>query len=427
MTRAKTALFWNLVHGIGANAIAQIVSMLALLLSVPLFLAYWSQEQYGTWLMLIAVPVYFQMLDGGFVASAMNEIVMRSARGDHNGAQRVFSAALGLTTAVISVALVFAVVVITFAPLSFLDIASGRASLLLLVAAALLNLYSGLYDAVFRCANRYAQGVLVMQSVRLAELIAIAIALSLGAKYLAVAAAIAAVQVLHLTSVLWYLRRLRPNLEWHFQTWDPPTFLPMIAPGLAWMGFRIGDGLAIQGAILVVGTVFGSAAAVTFYAMRTLSRLLFQLVASLGNALWPEVTRLHAAGEQMVVKRMVFRFGLLSTGLMLIGGVLLLLLAPLIMNIWTHGKVNVDWPMLGLLLVQVVMLGAWYIPRIYLAAINRVGWLSLWAIMLYAGALMLGISGRSQWGILGFAGALVGAEAILTILAWRITLQRMQP
>jgi O-antigen/teichoic acid export membrane protein len=317
--------------------------------------------------------------------------------------------------------------VISFAPISGLAIASDRASLLLLVAAALLNLYSGLYDAVFRCANRYAQGVLVMQSVRLAELIVIAVALSLGAKYLAVAAAIAAVQVLHLTSVYWYLRRLRPNLEWRFQTWDPPTFLPMLAPGLAWMGFRLGDGLAIQGAILVVGTVFGSAAAVTFYAMRTLSRLLFQLVASLGNALWPEVTRLHAAGEQKVVKRMVFRFGLLSTGLMLTGGALLLLLAPVIMNIWTHGKIKVDWPMLGLLLAQVVMLGAWYIPRIYLAAINRVGWLSSWAILLYAGALVLGMSGASRWGILGFVGALVGAETILTILAWRITLQRMRP
>ncbi len=414
------------MQGIGANAIAQIVNIVALLLSVPIFLAYWDREQYGTWLMLIAAPVYFQMLDGGFVASAMNEIVMCHARGDNVGAQRAFSAALGLTTAVIATAIFFAVLLITFAPIPLLDAPERRTSLLLLVAAALLNLYSGLYDAIFRCANRYAQGVLIMQLVRIAELIAVAVALSLGAKYLAVAAVIAAVQVIHLSFVQRYLCHLRPTLMWNFGTWDPPTFRPMIGPGLAWMGFRIGDGIAIQGAILAVGTGFGGGATVTFYAMRTLSRLLFQLVASFGNALWPEVTRLHAAGEQAVVNRMVFRFGAISISLMLVGTLVLLLLAPFILKIWTHGKVEVDWPLLCLLMAQVVMLGAWYIPRIYLAAINQVGWLSLWAILLYAGAISLGILCSSQFGILGLVGALVAAETLLMIFAWRTTLVRMQ-
>lgn len=426
VSRSQTPLFWSLAQGIGANAISQIVNIVALLLSVPLFLAYWDREQYGIWLMLIAVPVYFQMLDGGFVAAAMNEIVMRHARGDQGGAQQAFSAALGLTTAVIATAAFISVLLITFAPIQLIDVPERRTSLLLLVAAALLNLYSGLFDAIFRCANRYAQGVLIMQLVRIAELIAVAIALSLGARYLAVAAVIAAVQILHLSCVQRYLCRLRPTLAWKFGTWDPPTFFPMIRPGLAWMGFRIGDGIAIQGAILAVGSAFGGGATVTFYAMRTLSRLLFQLVASFGNALWPEVTRLHAAGELTVVKRMVFRFGLISISLMIGGTLVLLLLAPFILNLWTHGRVEVDWPLLCLLMAQVILLGAWYIPRIYLAAINRVGWLSLWAILLYASALSLGILYSSLLGIPGLVGALVAAETVLMILAWRTTLKQMR-
>ena len=66
--------------GFGATAIGPMVTILAQIISVPVFLRSWGPRLYGEWLILSAIPTHIAFSDrSGFGNVAANDMTMRVA------------------------------------------------------------------------------------------------------------------------------------------------------------------------------------------------------------------------------------------------------------------------------------------------------------------------------------------------------------
>ena len=94
------AVYKRLVKGFAAQGFAQAINLIIQIGSVPLFIHFWGKLLYGEWLLISTVPSYFALSDLGFANAAGTEMTMRVARGDREGALKVFQLAWLLVTGV---------------------------------------------------------------------------------------------------------------------------------------------------------------------------------------------------------------------------------------------------------------------------------------------------------------------------------------
>jgi O-antigen/teichoic acid export membrane protein len=78
------------IRGFGATALGPLVTILAQVISVPVFLHFWGPKLYGEWLVLSAIPMYIGFSDVGFGNVAANDMTMRVSIGDRDGALKTF-------------------------------------------------------------------------------------------------------------------------------------------------------------------------------------------------------------------------------------------------------------------------------------------------------------------------------------------------
>src|SRR5215831_5063181 len=82
----KRRLLLNFV----ANWLGRLANTIILFVQVPVFLHFWSVPLYGDWLIINTVPTYLSFSNIGFGSVAGNEMTMLFARGDRDGALRIF-------------------------------------------------------------------------------------------------------------------------------------------------------------------------------------------------------------------------------------------------------------------------------------------------------------------------------------------------
>src|SRR5260370_8636696 len=146
----------RLIRGFGAMALFPVVTAIMQIVSVPVFLHFWGVKLYGEWLILSAIPTYLILSDMGFGSVAGNDMTMRVAAGDRDGALETFQSTWVLIT-VTSLLLEMAMLgVIWLLPLTrWLNLSSiggtdGRLVLSLLSADPLFTLQIGLILSGFR-------------------------------------------------------------------------------------------------------------------------------------------------------------------------------------------------------------------------------------------------------------------------------------
>jgi len=123
--------------------------------------------------------------------------------------------------------------------------------------------------------------------------------------------------------------------------------------------------------VLLVGAALGPIAVVTFSTLRTLTRVALQLVFTVSHAAEPELASAFGRGDRVLlltlyqhVLRAGFWLALAATiGLVLRGG--------WILNVWTHGKVNMDPELFRWLLASALASVLWYGSLTLLKAANR--------------------------------------------------------
>lgn len=367
----------RLVRGAQAQVAGHVVRVIIQVGGVSLLISVWGLRRYGDWLIVAAVPNYIAFSDIGFVGAAMNDMVMSVGRQDRDGALAVFKAVSAVLLAfflfvAIAVPLVTAVVPVASAlNLSTVTNHAARWILVMLALDALLEVYAGLFYGGFACEGRYGEGGLWMVGLLLAEFCGLATAVLAGGGLAAGAAAMLGVRAVGTVFMYLALRRRVPWLHLGRPTGARLVLRRLFSPALASGAIPAALIVNIQGLVLVIGLILGPAAVAVFSTVRTMTRALIQLLASVFAVITPEISRAYASGDHAFVHAIHRRGCQLAIWLALPPTIFLAVWGGQILNLWTGGRVGPDGLMLYLLLATVVIDSLWTTSLSVLYATNR--------------------------------------------------------
>ncbi len=372
-----TTVRQRILHGLGANAFGQLVTVIVQLAGVPILLHTWGVQLYGEWLILFAIPAYLSMTDLGFTQSAANDMTARVARGDRAGTLAVFQSLGVLVYGMAGLGMVLTAAVVPWLPLAdwlnfqAMDTRTAQWVLWLLAAQVLVALPDGVTHAGFRAGGEYALHFGLHGIVRLLQFAGVWITALAGGGPLAAAGVFMGVRVLATAAFAVLVVRRHRWLRYGRATASAAELRRLLRPALANIAIPLAQALNIQGMVMVVGVVLGPVAVVVFSTLRTLTRLAIQLVTTVAHAVEPELAAAHGAGNRQLQRRL-FIHGLRGgLWLALLAAVALALFGGRILEFWTHGRVVMDGALFGWLLASAVASVVWYGSLSMLKAANQ--------------------------------------------------------
>lgn len=361
----------RILSGAGANLIAQIFNTGIQLGSLPIFLIYWSLNEYGTWIMLSTVPAYISLSDFGVVSVTSNLMVMSTSKGDHEESVKIFKSGFIATTLSVVVLFILLCVFLIVAKKELSIADENLKTLFVLCIASFFGIYSGLIESIFRANKNFALGVNVATAIRMAEW-----ATSIGFyfvehSFFGVALGILAGRLISLTIACYYVFNIYPIYKLKKLTIDNIYIYKLFKKGIEFIAFPIGNAIQIQGFIMIAGVIFGPAYAAFFGVYRTISRSIVQLTAIFSRAIWPEITIAYAENDGKSVKNLVNKGTIISFLASMTVSLIILLFGEFIINKWTKNQVAYDWLFLMEILGLTMLSSVWQVPYVALMATNN--------------------------------------------------------
>ena len=408
----------RILRGVAANTAGVGVTLVIQLVSVPMFLAAWGVPTYGEWLILSAVPTYLALSDLSFSSVGGNSMVMLVAQGDQEAAAALGRRLWSMVTAMTGIA-VLGTVVIGLVVGGVLGnhgaIPTSEAQTVLIalfLAVAIANQY-GVLDAWYRAGGRYPLGAALRQLGRLIEFVAMMVAVLLGAGPAAAAIAFLIGSTVGFLVAWVVLRRSVPWVSFRPELPRLQTFRELLAPGLAFTAFPIGNALSLQGFTIVIGATMGSAAVVVFSTTRTLTRIPLQAMGIIHGSIWPELSRAVGGGRleeaRSILRRSVQASLVLSISLV-IG---LIVIGTAVIRWWTGALVDTPAILLSILLLVIVANSMWYTLSAVLVATNKHRRMAAIYLSGSVGALLAAVPLSSMFGLAGAAAALLAIDVVM--------------
>jgi O-antigen/teichoic acid export membrane protein len=421
----------RLIRGFGATALSPVVSTIVQVVSVPLFLHFWGVKLYGEWLILSAIPFYLALSDVGFGSVAGNDMTMRVAAGDRDGALETFQSTWALLCVVSLLVAVTVLGVIWFLPLtrwlnlSSVGLAEVRLVLVILSLYAILAVQAGLVMSAFRSDGNFAFSAVMYNVVRLAEWILPTIAVALGAGPVPVAGALLVARILGTFVMGWLLLRKSPWLRFGFRHARLSSVRRLASPAIAFMAFPAGNALSIQGMVLVIGISLGPVAVATFSTMRTLTRFGFTIMDAIKNSVWPELSSAYGAQNWDLARRLHRTACQAALWLSFAAVIFLFVAGDRIFAFWTHGRVVMDVSAFRWLLLGIVANSFWYTSSVVTIASNTHQRVAALYLAGTAGSLILARYLMPHFGISGAAMSLLAIDILLGWYVVRMSLTKL--
>jgi len=401
---------------LGANMTGQVMTTLIQLVTVPAFLYCWSLSEYGSWLILTAVPAYFALSDIGFLAVTINKMTIVAASGDTEKVNILFQTAFKLCQTAALAGTLLALIVVFSLNVKPLDSLTSKAVLVILVFSAVLAMSSGLLDAVFRSSGEFALGMHLVNGARFIEWIGMLCGLFLGRTFLSTAIGQLAGRLVA-SLIGWKIASRRyPNIQWGVSKASAQELREMARPALSFMAFPVANAVNIQGMTLVVGHLFGVAFLAIFSTYRTLTRILVQAVTIIGRSLWPEISRRFGVGDMRVLVDLYRKGTFASIGLAAGLCFFLYYFGETLLHLWTRGRIPFEKSMFDLFLVAAMITSFWQMGMVLLAATNRHPRLSITYLL---GSIMSILVTYTFSGVAGTQApmiGLIGFEVFLVVM-----------
>lgn len=405
-------------RAIAANTFGQAVTIVSQLVLTPLYFRYWGAELYGVWLLLSSVPAYLTMADMGVGSAAANEMTMRAGANDHVGAQGTYRSAMFIATFAAALALLVGVACALLWQLPQPSPVKPRDASIVIVLLSLnvgLGFAGGVISGGFRAAGRNATGISLSNGGRLLEAVVIggALALALGPVTLCALTVILRVVML-LVQWLW-LRQAYPGLFAPRVAADRTMLRRLLKPSLAFMALPLGNALALQAPLLIIGSAMGPSAVAMFAAIRTMARVPIQVVNVLNSSIWPELSRAHGAGDVALLRKLHRANWGVTVLLVSLAGFLIVGCGPWAARLWLGPGAPFSQGVLFGLMVVMVLSAVWNVSSVVLAAINAHASFGLLYVAINAAGMLLAWLGAQYFGWYGLIPSLALVELLLLL------------
>ena len=424
-TSTKRRLFLGFV----SNWISKLATTIVQLVQVPVFLHFWSVPLYGEWMIVTAVPSYLNVSNFGFGNVAGNEMSMMTARGDREGALRVFQSCWWLITIICSACIVLLGLALYFTPaakllkLHAIDASDTKWIIFYLGCSVLLGQLEALLQSAYRCVGRYPYGSFLKSVFSLAAFALMLVPVCLGGGARVTALVFASANAFFTLLLCFMVRR---DLPWIRYGWTHASFAEirrLTGPAFAFMAFPIGNALNLQGTLMAIGYALGPTAVVIFGTARTVSRVALQLVQMVNNTFWPEMSSAFGTNDVALIRtlhRRACQMGLIIAVLIVTA---MMTLGPWFLTHWTGGHVPPSRDLLSILLMVVVAYSLWSTSSTLLAAVNKHQKLAAWYLLGTSVTVVLTYFLAKHFGLLWAAASLLVSEMVMNTYVLPATLK----
>jgi O-antigen/teichoic acid export membrane protein len=378
-------------------------------LTVPALIHAWGVPNYGTWLMLTAIPTYLSLSDFGFATAATNEIAMSSARGDLVRATATLHSvwALNLVACAVIVLVSGLAGFVMYATDFHAEFAAVVPALAAFSAACLL---SRVVLGAFRGGGRYATGTLLYDGLQFCEGVLSLIAAFLGLKFLGVALTLLAARAGSTLISYLVLRKTIPHLSLGVSKGTVSQLKDLLPPAFASMSIPVALALNMQGVAVVLGAIVSPAATAALSTTRTVSRIAVQIISALNRALIPELSAASARGDHGARAKILRLNRLVLIAVVLPAAVAFIAVGGPLVSLWTSGRIVPPFPTVAFLGVAMALHCIWFFGTNMLSATNAHGQMAVG--LLFASTLTVGLAyvGGHAYGINGVAASIAIGE-----------------
>lgn len=386
-------VFRRLAFGIGANALGKVWVIGAQLVTVPVATLSWGAAGYGQWLMLTTVPAYLAVSSVGFANAAIVEMTRRFAIQDRAGVLAVFQSVWILVSigilAVISMAVMAGLTGSTLFESWSSTLTHYWVGLVAMCFYAFAAVQISIVGAGFRATNRYAHGTALSEGILPLEAMAITAVCLCGGGINAAAVAVSLVRIFAAAAYYAILRRQESWLRLGVASANVRQIRSLLKPALSAFSMNLSSAFALQGVVLAIGAAISPAAAGAFGAARLVSRVPLQVIAMGSRASAPELTRLHAQKDSYSRDRLFMINVAVAFFVAIPAAILLVLLGPSVVEIVSHGRLQVSTALFVALATAMAIQSIWMVGADFLWAINRQG-VTAYVYVLTTGAMVAG-------------------------------------
>lgn len=359
-----------------ANAAGQLVTIGSQIILTPLYFSAWGAAKYGEWLILSSIPAYLIMADLGIGSAAGNEMSMRAGSGDRTGVQQTFFGAfrvagfVSLGVMMISCLVALSIWKLNVVPTLHISQENSAVIMMVLGLGVCLSFGSGVLSAGFRCCGQNALGIYLVNLARLLEAVLTGVFLLWGYSPLGICIFVFAIKAI---LTIGQTVALKTHCPWLFSPHVSPDHTlvrRLIKPSLGFLAFPMGNALALQGPILVLGVIFGGSAVAIFSAMRTLSRLPIQIMNAFNSSVWPEMSFAYGAGDMSLLRKLHRKSWRITVGLVMLAWIALAIFGSQITHLWLGSAVVYNNFLFQGLLLVAVFSALWGVSSTVLVAVN---------------------------------------------------------
>jgi O-antigen/teichoic acid export membrane protein len=399
MSNAKS----RILSGVAAHIYAQGVTVMTQLGSLPIFLSRWTLNEYGQWLMIIAMPAYLTISDVGLLSAAGNLMAIHQARKETGEVNRIFNSSL--TAILVLTPLIAVTVGILLLAFTFGLTPNQRSALYIMILSALLTVASGLFEIAYRPFGKYPRVTVLLTTARVVEWAGSIVGLFIGSTLTSAAAGMLVGRALSMLALIVCARRDVPEIHVNLRTADGALIRRLLSSGVGFLSFPFGNIVTLQGMVLLVGAQLGGSAVALFSSIRTLTRMLTQISMLTGRSMAPEISLLYGAGDERAAAELTSRVLWKVVPITIAAALVLAPLGSTILRLWSHGKLAIDNPVYALLLTSAVASSFWQIKSIRLTATNRHSFLAIIFAVVSVFAVFVAYIGDRYFGLTAAAAA----------------------
>lgn len=363
--------------GSAATLLGDAIRALEHVILIPLFLRAWGSAGYGEWMTLFSLVGYLALSELGMNRYITVRMTQAYSRGEVREFGRIFKSALALHLLLAALGLglvlfaVFTFPIREWFNLELVDAMTARRTVLILSGYFLTGVVSAPVMGLYFSLGEFVRGQLAA-NVRGALIIGlVALTLIAGGGFVSVAVWHL---ILLLALVLFIFRdvtKRHRELDLPGAPVDWPLARSFIAPGLLFMLIIVSQMIQLQGSVLIIGSVLGSAAVAVFVVHRTLVNLAKRAVYAVKPALVPELAAAEARGDYGKL-RLIHNLFLKAAVLLTTASVVFLFFTGgEIIVFWTGGRIAFDRGLWIALLVSVPLHAVWNFSSLFQTGTNN--------------------------------------------------------
>ncbi|MDR6413292.1 hypothetical protein [Pseudarthrobacter sulfonivorans] len=342
------------------------------LLQVPTYLNVLTAEEYGAYLVLIAVPSALTLADFGLLSALSTRLTRLIAAGKQPEATQVFRMVLYIVfflTSMILVAVfsILAFFVIELEPFNRIEAAAVLSQY---TVYSLLFILSSALEGAMRASNAYADAWMRLAFMRISDF-----ACGVALLYLtdSVIFAVSGMLISRMIGVAQLYRRTRMRATWASFSPLRPTrsgMEGMMKPTIGSAALPIGNAVLNQGVVLAVNASLGPAAVAVYSTTRTIVSTLRQLSNVVSNGILPHMTQRYALSRALEAQSFLRRVFFATSAVLLASSVVLALCGQWLVSIWTLGRIEPSQSLLLIMICQVLIESIWTLIAVQLLAQN---------------------------------------------------------